>query len=66
MWSAVGELADLPPNYRFNPAAFAQAAPGTGIGNSSRDPIYGPGLNNFDFALYEDIHFLQLGAKIYS
>jgi len=47
------------PNYWFNPAAFAQAAPGTGIGNSSRDPIYGPGLNNFDLALYKDIHFTE-------
>ena len=45
------------PNYWFNPAAFTSAAPGTGIGNSSRNPFYGPGINNFDMALMKDIHF---------
>lgn len=45
------------PNYWFNPAAFTSAAPGTGIGNSSRNPLYGPGINNFDMALLKDIHF---------
>ena len=47
------------PNYWFNPAAFAMAPPGTGIGNSSRDPLYGPGLNNFDIALYKDIRITE-------
>ena len=46
-------------NYWFNPAAFAAAAPGTGIGNASRDPLYGPGFNNFDIALEKDIHFTE-------
>jgi hypothetical protein len=46
-------------NYWFNPAAFTSAAPGTGIGNSSRNPLYGPGINNFDIALYKDIHFSE-------
>ncbi|HEV2423209.1 MAG TPA: carboxypeptidase-like regulatory domain-containing protein [Terriglobia bacterium] len=47
------------PNYWFNPAAFTSAAPGTGIGNSSRNPFYGPGINNFDMALLKDIHFSE-------
>jgi hypothetical protein len=47
------------PNYYFNPSEFAMAAPGTGIGNSSRNPIYGPGFNNFDMALYKDIHITE-------
>jgi len=47
------------PNYWFNPAAFAPAPPGTGIGNSSRTPLYGPGINNFDIALYKEIHFTE-------
>lgn len=46
-------------NYWFNPAAFSMAAPGTGIGNSSRNPIYGPGINDFDIALLKDIHFTE-------
>ncbi|HEV2420025.1 MAG TPA: carboxypeptidase-like regulatory domain-containing protein [Terriglobia bacterium] len=46
-------------NYWFNPAAFSMAAPGTGIGNSSRNPIYSPGINNFDIGLYKDIHFTE-------
>ncbi|MGH9452890.1 MAG: carboxypeptidase regulatory-like domain-containing protein [Terriglobia bacterium] len=46
-------------NYWFNPAAFSMAAPGTGIGNSSRNPIYGPGIENFDIALLKDIHFTE-------
>ena len=46
-------------NYWFNPGAFSAAAPGTGIGNSSRNPLYGPGFNNFDMALYKDIHLTE-------
>ncbi|HEV2354595.1 MAG TPA: hypothetical protein VGR89_10145, partial [Puia sp.] len=46
-------------NYWFNPAAFSMAAPGTGIGNSSRNPIYSPGIDNFDIGLYKDIHFTE-------
>lgn len=46
-------------NYWFNPAAFAMPAPGTGIGNSSRNPLYGPGIDNFDIALLKDIHFTE-------
>jgi hypothetical protein len=47
------------PNYWFSPSAFTMAAPGTGIGNSSRNPIYGPGINNFDMALYKEIHLTE-------
>lgn len=46
-------------NYWFNPAAFTMAAPGTGIGNSSRNPLYGPGIDNFDIALLKDFHFTE-------
>ena len=59
------------PNYWFNPSAFAMAAPGTGIGNSSRAPLYGPGLNNFDISLEKEIHiteakYLQLRFETYN
>jgi hypothetical protein len=47
------------PNYWFNPGAFTQAAAGTGIGNSSRNPFYGPGINNFDMSLLKDIHITE-------
>jgi hypothetical protein len=59
------------PNYWFNPDAFSMAAPGTGIGNSSRNPLYGPGINNFDMALYKEIHlteskYIQLRFETYN
>jgi hypothetical protein len=56
--------------YWFSPASFAQVpcasaatgCPGAGVsptsvlayGNAPRNPIRGPGLNNWDFALYKD------------
>ncbi len=43
-------------NLWFNPAAFALPAPGTGVGNASRNPLYGPGLNYGDMALEKNIH----------
>lgn len=43
-------------NMWFNPAAFAQPAPGTGIGDALRNPLYGPGINNWDISLIKDIH----------
>ena len=46
-------------NYWFNPAAFSMAAPGTGIGDSSRNPLYGPGISNFDIALFKEIHITE-------
>jgi len=44
------------PNYWLNPAAFSIPAPGTGIGNASRNPFYGPGINNWDISLVKDVH----------
>ena len=47
------------PNYYFNPAAFAAAAPGTGTGTASRNMFHGPGINNFDLTLMKDVHFTE-------
>ncbi len=44
------------PNYWFNPKAFAIPPAGTGIGDASRNPLYGPGINNWDISLMKDIH----------
>lgn len=46
-------------NYYFNPAAFSAPGPGAGIGNSSRNPLHGPGLNDFDIALEKDIYITE-------
>lgn len=59
------------PNMWINPAAFAVPPAGTGIGNASRDPIYGPGINNWDIALLKDIpitedKYIQLRLETYS
>jgi hypothetical protein len=43
-------------NYWLNPASFSIPAPGTGFGNASRNPFYGPGLNNWDMSLIKEIH----------
>ncbi|MDD5542310.1 MAG: carboxypeptidase regulatory-like domain-containing protein [Acidobacteriia bacterium] len=40
-------------NYWFNPAAFSAEAIGT-IGNAARGVLHGPGVNQFDFALFKD------------
>jgi hypothetical protein len=45
-------------NYWINPAAFTFPANGT-IGNSNRNPFYGPGLNFWDMALEKSIHFTE-------
>ncbi len=45
-------------NYWINPAAFTIPANGT-IGNSNRNPFYGPGINYWDIALSKDIHFTE-------
>jgi hypothetical protein len=47
------------PNYYFNPAAFAQAAPGTSVGDVSRNFLHGPGINNFDIAVIKDVHITE-------
>ena len=45
-------------NYWINPAAFTIPNNGT-IGNSNRNPFYGPGLNYWDMALSKDVHFTE-------
>lgn len=40
-------------HYFFNPNTFAREAFGT-YGNQGRNNFHGPGLNNFDFALFKD------------
>jgi hypothetical protein len=40
-------------NLWFNPSAFAPEPLGQ-IGNAGRNPLRGPGLNNFDFALEKE------------
>jgi hypothetical protein len=47
------------PNYWFSPSAFAVPAAGTGIGDASRNPLYGPGTNNWDIALEKDLHITE-------
>ena len=37
----------------FNTGAFALQAPGT-FGNSARNNVRGPGINNFDFSLFKN------------
>jgi hypothetical protein len=59
------------PNYWFNPKAFAIPAAGTGIGNASRNPLYGPGINNWDIALLKDIpitesKYIELRLETYN
>jgi hypothetical protein len=39
-------------NFWFNPQAFARPAPGT-FGNAGRNPVRGPYLQNWDFALFK-------------
>jgi outer membrane receptor protein involved in Fe transport len=49
----------------FNTAAFVSQDPGT-FGNSGRDNIRGPGINNFDLSLFKDFslpHIKGLGGS---
>jgi len=46
------------PNKWLNPAAFAVPALGN-IGNASRNPFYGPGINYSDLALHKDVHLTE-------
>ena len=50
-------------NYWFNPASFAPPAPGV-LGNARRNPVYGPGINNFDFSLLKDIPLVGEGKYV--
>lgn len=45
-------------NYLFNPNTFARAPIGV-QGNAGRNPLRGPGLNNFDWALFKDTHITE-------
>jgi hypothetical protein len=38
---------------------FSIPDPGTGIGNASRNPFYGPGINYTDMAIEKDIHITE-------
>jgi hypothetical protein len=49
----------------FNTAAFTAAAPFT-IGNSSRNPVRGPGLQNADLMLAKSFHALELRAETFN
>jgi hypothetical protein len=51
--------------------AFALPASGSGIGNASRNPFYGPGINYGDMALEKSIHidearYLQLRLETFN
>jgi Carboxypeptidase regulatory-like domain len=50
---------DGAPNYWLNPDAFSEPALGTGLGDASRNPFFGPGLNDWDITLYKDIHITE-------
>jgi hypothetical protein len=53
------------PTEYFNIAAFQLQAPGT-FGNSGRDNIRGPGIDNFDLSLFKDFalpHIKGLGGS---
>ena len=39
--------------YYFNPSAFTPEVRGV-LGDAGRNFFHGPGINNFDFALYKD------------
>jgi len=46
----------------FNTAAFALQAPGT-FGNSARNNVRGPGINNFDFSLFKNFDLPRFTGK---
>src|SRR2546425_482177 len=58
-------------HYWFNPNAFALEPIGT-FGNAGRNAFYGPGINNFDFALYKNVRlageskYIQLRFEFYN
>ncbi len=49
--------------YWFNPAAFQVAADGT-FGNVARNTIRGPGIVNFDFAIFKDFQISERYGKV--
>jgi hypothetical protein len=70
--NTVGGRAPLPrDHYWFDPNAFALEDIGT-VGNVGRNPFHGPGINNFDFAVYKNIpiigesKYIQLRFEFYN
>jgi hypothetical protein len=59
-------------NFYFNPAAFAQVPVGANrFGNSPRNPIYNPGDQQWDIALFKNInlvgtHKMQLRMEVFN
>ncbi len=54
----------------FNPAAFAEPAPGS-VGDIGRNAFTGPGVNNWDMSLFKNFNFtehmyLQLRLEVYN
>jgi len=54
----------------FDPASFAKAAVGT-YGNTGRDSLHGPGINNWDFSLQKDTRIsegknFQMGIEAFN
>jgi len=49
-------------HYYFDPNSFAPEARGV-LGNAGRNWFHGPGINNFDFALFKDTRITE-GTKI--
>lgn len=45
-------------NYWINPAAFTTNPLGA-VGDASRNPFYGPGINSWDMAIEKDVHFTE-------
>ena len=45
-------------HYWFNPNTFSRAAYGT-FGNAGRNPLRGPGINNFDWGFYKDTNVTE-------
>ena len=43
-------------NFWFDPTSFATEAVGT-FGNTHRNPLHGPGINNTDVAIFKNIYF---------
>jgi hypothetical protein len=64
-------LGALEGNYWFNPADFTLEPLGS-VGNVGRNPFHGPGINNFDWALYKNIpivgesKYIQLRFEFYN
>jgi hypothetical protein len=58
------------PNFFFNPADFKRQAIGS-FGNTGRNSLHGPGINNFDFSLQKDTKItertsFQVGIEAYN